>query len=372
MGSGGLCAPPRHLRDRPVGRGSPTRRARRRPLRASNRGMCASARRASARRHQHARAAPHAPDRTRPDPIRAITWLGERFTAPGRDLRSRRRAPSRRTRRPDRGRRHHNAALVAARLPGAPARAARALAEQLRAVAAARRCGPGRPRDETTGLMLSGGFDSSAVAGVAASETRRRASCGPIPRVSRRPGDRRVRARARSRRGAGPAQPPAPRSSPPGSFALPWNTSAIGGFRPAARAICSSARCSSARRRTASRGMLDGQGGDELFGFSPYLIADRVRRGQLRTALRLLAQLPDHAGRPPRHVLRHLVREYAIRPLLPVRPRASAADSAATPHATCRPGCAATGWTCSCRATLAWPGSRPTTDRCGGAISPTA
>ena len=65
MGSGGLCAPPRHLRDRAVGRGSPTRRARDGPFRASNRGTCAmltdecSPRRACARCSVCSRPHPH-------------------------------------------------------------------------------------------------------------------------------------------------------------------------------------------------------------------------------------------------------------------------------------------------------------------------
>ena len=121
MGSGGLCAAPRHLRDRPVGRGSPTRRVDDRPFRRSTvvRPPC---RRASARRHQPARAAPHAPDGTRTGSDQGDhVAVGERFTG-GRDVRSRHRAASWRSRRRDRGRRRLDAALVAARLPGAPAR----------------------------------------------------------------------------------------------------------------------------------------------------------------------------------------------------------------------------------------------------------
>jgi asparagine synthase (glutamine-hydrolysing) len=39
--------------------------------------------------------------------------------------------------------------------------------------------------------------------------------------------------------------------------------------------------------------MLDGEGGDELFGYSPYLIADRLRHGRLREAVDLLRRTPD-------------------------------------------------------------------------------
>ena len=48
--------------------------------------------------------------------------------------------------------------------------------------------------------------------------------------------------------------------------------------------------------RDGALGILDGQGGDELFGFSPYLIADRARHGKLRAAVQLLAQ-PAGPGR---------------------------------------------------------------------------
>ena len=49
-------------------------------------------------------------------------------------------------------------------------------------------------------------------------------------------------------------------------------------------------------RRAASDGVpviLDGEGGDELFGCSQYLIADRLRRGNVRGAIELARRLPD-------------------------------------------------------------------------------
>jgi asparagine synthase (glutamine-hydrolysing) len=53
-------------------------------------------------------------------------------------------------------------------------------------------------------------------------------------------------------------------------------------------------------RRAAADGMvgfLDGEGGDEVFGLSPYLMADRMRRGRVRAAFDLARQIPgggDH------------------------------------------------------------------------------
>jgi asparagine synthase (glutamine-hydrolysing) len=42
--------------------------------------------------------------------------------------------------------------------------------------------------------------------------------------------------------------------------------------------------------------LLDGEGGDELFGLSPYLLADRVRRGRLLSALSLAVRMPGTKG----------------------------------------------------------------------------
>jgi asparagine synthase (glutamine-hydrolysing) len=61
-------------------------------------------------------------------------------------------------------------------------------------------------------------------------------------------------------------------------------------------------------REAASAGaviMLGGDGGDELFGVRSYLIADYVRAGQPRKGLRLLRRLPGAGyGPPPREVLK--------------------------------------------------------------------
>ncbi len=46
------------------------------------------------------------------------------------------------------------------------------------------------------------------------------------------------------------------------------------------------------------RVMLDGEGGDELFGCSPYLVADRVRRGDVRGAVSLAGRIPEYGPAP--------------------------------------------------------------------------
>lgn len=71
-------------------------------------------------------------------------------------------------------------------------------------------------------------------------------------------------------------------------------------------------------RRSAADGvsvMLDGNGGDELFGAAPYLLADRLRRGGLLDAARLARQIPE-AGWGRREVARSLL-EWGVDGMLP-------------------------------------------------------
>jgi asparagine synthase (glutamine-hydrolysing) len=63
--------------------------------------------------------------------------------------------------------------------------------------------------------------------------------------------------------------------------------------------------------------VLDGEGGDELFGLSPYLVADRLRRLRLRGALALLHRLPDAGPRPSRRELALLLGELGLKGAAP-------------------------------------------------------
>lgn len=68
--------------------------------------------------------------------------------------------------------------------------------------------------------------------------------------------------------------------------------------------------------------LLDGEGGDELFGCSPFLIADRLRRGRPFDAVRLARALPGMGESPrPEWVRRALVR-YGLRGAIPRRTHA--------------------------------------------------
>lgn len=62
--------------------------------------------------------------------------------------------------------------------------------------------------------------------------------------------------------------------------------------------------------------LLDGQGGDEAFALSGYLLADRLLRGRLLSSFRLTRRLPG-GDRQPRRRLLEAWRYYAIRGVLP-------------------------------------------------------
>lgn len=64
-------------------------------------------------------------------------------------------------------------------------------------------------------------------------------------------------------------------------------------------------------------GMLDGEGGDELFGFAPLLIADRLRHGRLLAAWRLTQRIPGIGNEAGAHLRMRALRVYGTGPLLP-------------------------------------------------------
>jgi asparagine synthase (glutamine-hydrolysing) len=63
--------------------------------------------------------------------------------------------------------------------------------------------------------------------------------------------------------------------------------------------------------------MLDGEGGDELFGLAPYLIADMLRTGRLRAAWSLTGGIPGIGLDPDRHMRMLVLRRFGLKPLAP-------------------------------------------------------
>jgi asparagine synthase (glutamine-hydrolysing) len=64
--------------------------------------------------------------------------------------------------------------------------------------------------------------------------------------------------------------------------------------------------------------LLDGEGGDQVFGLSPYLLADRLRRGRVLSAVRLARRMPGAGPRPPWRSVRGKLRQVGVRGALPV------------------------------------------------------
>jgi asparagine synthase (glutamine-hydrolysing) len=63
------------------------------------------------------------------------------------------------------------------------------------------------------------------------------------------------------------------------------------------------------------RVMFDGQGGDEVFGWSPYYPADLIRRARLLHLMRLLTRIPDSGRRrPSRRLLKLMLIDFGVRP----------------------------------------------------------
>jgi asparagine synthase (glutamine-hydrolysing) len=174
-----------------------------------------------------------------------------------------------------------------------------------------------RRADERTGVLLSGGLDSSAVAGVAAGGL-----AGPAPRGAYS--------------AVFPSHPQADEAALINltaerlELALVTATvtggSVVGGaLEYLERWLLPPATPNlffwlPLMRRAAEDGistLLDGQGGDELFGLSPFLLADRLRRGDLLGAIRLVGRVPGGLLRPPpRDVARWLYR-YGLKGMLP-------------------------------------------------------
>jgi asparagine synthetase B (glutamine-hydrolysing) len=85
--------------------------------------------------------------------------------------------------------------------------------------------------------------------------------------------------------------------------------------------------------------MLDGEGGDELFGFAPHLIADMLRSGRVRTAWSLTGLTPDVGVDPSARLRLRVIRHSGLRPFLPralrhrrERARAASASSIVPPE----------------------------------------
>ena len=63
--------------------------------------------------------------------------------------------------------------------------------------------------------------------------------------------------------------------------------------------------------------MLDGEGGDELFGYAPHLFADLLRRGRWPAAWRLTRRIPEVGAYADVRMRMRAIRKYGASPLVP-------------------------------------------------------
>jgi asparagine synthase (glutamine-hydrolysing) len=174
------------------------------------------------------------------------------------------------------------------------------------------------PRDGAAGVLLSGGLDSSSVAGLAAVRaerdgTRLRAYSAVFPdhpemdegpliaQVVERLGLRGAEIRVR---GGSPLSGALEYTA---AFGLPLVSPSHFLWLPLLR-------------RAAEDGvtvMLDGEGGDELFRAAPHLLADRLARGRVLAALRLTRSLPGAGTNPPWRGVFATIRHLALPALVP-------------------------------------------------------
>jgi asparagine synthase (glutamine-hydrolysing) len=169
-----------------------------------------------------------------------------------------------------------------------------------------RRSGDG----ETTGVMLSGGIDSAAVAGIACAGSK--PPTGAYSAVF-------------------PRHPQIDESQPiemlSSKLALPSRSLPVTGGSVIAGAVryirewevpATSPNLffwSALLRQAAEDGvgtMLDGEGGDTLFWLSPYLLADRLTSGRLWSTLSLARSFPSDSGHVPAMVVARLIRDWGV------------------------------------------------------------
>jgi asparagine synthase (glutamine-hydrolysing) len=168
-------------------------------------------------------------------------------------------------------------------------------------------------RAATPGVMLSGGFDSASVAALAAAQRPLRAYSGVFPAHPNADESQRI-ARLRSHIGL-----PGVEHELRGGGALAATFDFMRAWR-VPPATPNFFLWQALIERAASDGvdvLLDGEGGDELFGCAPPLLADLLRRGRLVKLLTTTRRVPGMGDRLEARKLRRALGLYALRPALP-------------------------------------------------------
>jgi asparagine synthase (glutamine-hydrolysing) len=192
-----------------------------------------------------------------------------------------------------------------------PAQLAEQVREQLRH-AVARRIDAQGP----TGVLMSGGLDSSSVAALCAERDGEVYACSATfpehPSADESALIEELRDRLALGGVSGEVRPGGLLASALESLAA-WQMPLLGWGDFWTLALM---------RAAAAQGvatMLDGDGGDELFGVRSHLLADRLRAGHPRQALALARELPGAGDRPPRREVAAVFRSLALAGALPHR-----------------------------------------------------
>jgi asparagine synthase (glutamine-hydrolysing) len=191
---------------------------------------------------------------------------------------------------------------------------ARVQAELERAVR--RRLAPGA--GASTGVLMSGGLDSSTVAAIAAAQTGAgvRACSAEFPEHAAADEAELIAELARAL-----ALPSLRATVVPGGLLASavesiatWQTPLLGWGDFWALPLMRAAA------RDGVTVMLDGDGGDELFGVRDYLLADRLRQSHPLDVVSLARRLPGAGARPPRRQLAAMIGSRAFAGALPYGP----------------------------------------------------
>jgi asparagine synthase (glutamine-hydrolysing) len=165
-------------------------------------------------------------------------------------------------------------------------------------------------------VVLSGGLDSSIVTAVATRVKRPGSSLGTYSAVF--PGaDHDEAWKVRSLTGALGIEPGLFEVEPQGSMWLNLNHLNRWGLPLTGSAALVDFAMVEAAGRDGIEVVLDGQTGDELFGFSPWLVADRLGRGRVLAALGLARRWPGRQtnGRDQRYILK----QWGLKGIAPYR-----------------------------------------------------
>jgi asparagine synthase (glutamine-hydrolysing) len=163
-----------------------------------------------------------------------------------------------------------------------------------------------RLSSRSSGMVLSGGLDSSIVTAVADRVKPPRSRLHTYSAVF--PGAEYDEAwKVRSLTGALGIEPHLFELEPQGSLWLNLNHLKRWGLPLMGNGALIDIAMVQAASRDGAEVVLDGQTGDELFGVSPWLLADRLKRGRVLAAVGLARRWPGRtpSGREQRYILKH-------------------------------------------------------------------